>query len=261
MRPRLAHPAALDSFIAGYSWDRDPIGRSTSEVFRLERKGAPTFYLKREARSAHGELADEAARLRWLSNQRLQCPDIIASVTEDGCEWLLMSALPGRDLASASMVSVEARVVMLASALRALHSLDIASCPFDHRWSKRLAAAERRMRAGLVDEGDFDGERLGRSAHDLFSELRRMPAGEEDLVVTHGDACLPNFVASGERFAGYIDCGRLGVADRYQDIALACRSIGGNFGEAFVEPFCRHYGLVSLDAVKMKRYQMLDEFF
>jgi aminoglycoside 3'-phosphotransferase-2 len=257
----LAHPVALDSFIAGYSWDRDPVGRSPSEVFRLEREGAPALYLKREARSAYGELADEAARLRWLSGQGLPCPDVVASTTDDDYDWLLMSALPGRDLASDSAVDAEARVVMLASALRALHSLDIASCPFDHRWSKRLAVAERRMRAGLVDEEDFDEMRLGLSAADLYSELCRMPVDAEDLVVTHGDACLPNFVASGDAFAGYIDCGRLGVADRYQDIALACRSIAANFGEAFVELFCQNYGIASLDADKLLRYQMLDEFF
>jgi aminoglycoside 3'-phosphotransferase-2 len=257
----LAHPVALDSFIAGYSWGRDPVGRSPSEVFRLEREGAPTLYLKRETRSAHGELADEAARLRWLSGQGLPCPDIIAFTTDDDYDWLLMSALPGRDLASDSTLDAEAQVMMLASALRALHSLDIASCPFDHRWSKRLAVAERRMRAGLVDEEDFDESRLGRSAADLYSELYRMPVGAEDLVVTHGDACLPNFVGSDDVFTGYIDCGRLGVADRYQDIALSCRSMAANFGEAFVEPFCRHYGIASLDVGKMARYQMLDEFF
>lgn len=257
----MAHPVALDSFITGYSWDRDPVGRSPSEVFRLERAGAPALYLKCEARSAYSELADEAARLRWLSGQGMPCPDIIALTTDDDHDWLLMSALPGRDLASDSTVDAEARVVMLASALRALHSLDIASCPFDHRWSKRLATAERRMRAGLVDEEDFDEARLGRSAADLYSELCQMPASEEDLVVTHGDACLPNFVASGDAFAGYIDCGRLGVADRYQDIALSCRSIAANFGEAFVELFCQNYGIVSLDADKLLRYQMLDEFF
>ncbi len=261
MRPCLAHPVALDSVIAGYSWDRDPVGRSPSEVFRLEREGAPALYLKREAQSSYGELADEAARLRWLSIQGLPCPDIIASTTDDGYDWLLMSALPGRDLASDPALDVEARVFMLASALRALHSLDIGSCPFNHQWSRRLAAAERRMRSGLVDEGDFDEARLGRSAADLYSELCEMPDGGEDLVVTHGDACLPNFVASGEIFSGYIDCGRLGVADRYQDIALACRSIAANFGEAFVELFCRNYGITPLDAGEMLRYQMLDEFF
>ncbi len=257
----MAHPVALDSFITGYSWDRDPVGRSPSEVFRLEREGAPALYLKREVQSAYGELADEAARLRWLSGQGLPCPDVVASTTDDDYDWLLMSALPGRDLASDSTVDAEARVVMLASALRALHSLDIASCPFDHRWSKRLATAERRMRAGLVDEEDFDEARLGRNAADLYSELCRVVVGVEDLVVTHGDACLPNFVASGDAFAGYIDCGRLGVADRYQDIALSCRSIAANFGEAFVQLFCQNYGIASLDADKLLRYQMLDEFF
>jgi aminoglycoside 3'-phosphotransferase-2 len=257
----LLYPVSLDHLLSGYACDRNHIGRSPSEVFRLELEGSPTLYLKREAHGPFSELSDEAARLRWLHSLGLPCPAVVAHVVEDGHDWLVTSALPGRDLACETALPPFERVVLLALALRRLHSVDIACCPFDHGWQKRLAVAERRMRAGLIDEGDFDVERLGQSAAGLFSELGELTVTDEDLVVTHGDACLPNFIALDGAFSGYIDCGRLGVADRYQDIALACRSIEKNFGAVFVQPFCDHYGSGLLDTRKMKRYQLLDEFF
>ena len=79
--------------------------------------------------------------------------------------------------------------------------------------------------------------------------------------MTHGDASLPNFMASAEDFSGYIGCGRLGVADRYQDIAIAAPSIQSNFGSDAVPAFLKAYGLGAPDETRMRYYRTLDEFF
>ena len=220
-------PAALAERLSGYRFERDTLGRSTASVFRLEGEGQPVLYLKVEAAGPFGELADEAARLDWLKTAGLPCPEVIGRESHGGRNW----------------------------------RLPITSCPFDHRREKRMAVAKARMQAGSVDETDFDETRLGKSAETLFAELESRRPGREDLVVTHGDACLPNFIASEEGFSGYIDCSRLGVADRYQDIALACRSIAYNFGEALVQPFLDRYGLPATDPARLGYYQLLDEFF
>ena len=254
-------PASLRNHLGGYEWRRDALGRSSACVFRLEGEGRPGLYLKVEEAGPFCELADEAERLVWLRSQGLDCPEVIAHESDGERNFLLMTALPGVDLVTAATLLPEERIEILASALSALHSLDINACPFDHRLEKRLAAAAARMRAGVVDETDFDEERLGKSVFFLFGELQRLRPESENLVITHGDACLPNFMASGGRFAGYIDCCRLGVADRYQDVALACHSIGYNFGEEFVRLFLNAYGLSIIDPVKTDYYQLLDEFF
>ncbi|MBB2753803.1 UNVERIFIED_ORG: aminoglycoside 3'-phosphotransferase-2 [Rhizobium aethiopicum] len=254
-------PGALAERLSGYRFERDTLGRSTASVFRLEGEGLPVLYLKVEAAGPFGELADEAAKLDWLKASGLPCPEVIAWESDGGRNWLLIGALPGNDLASASALTPLARVELLAAALSRLHHLPIASCPFDHRLENRIAAAKARMQAGIVDETDFDETRLGKSAATLFAELESRRPDREDLVVTHGDACLPNFVASAEGFSGYIDCSRLGVADRHQDIALACRSIAHNFGEALVQPFLDRYGLTMPDPARLHYFQLLDEFF
>ncbi|MBX5170196.1 aminoglycoside 3'-phosphotransferase [Rhizobium sp. NZLR1] len=252
---------SLGARLSGYRMERDALGRSAASVFRLEGEGLPVLYLKGEAMGPFGELADEATRLSWLRGCGLPCPAVIAHESDGERNRLLISALAGSDLASASTLTPLARVELLAAALLDLHRLPIAFCPFDHRLESRIAVAKARMQAGIVDETDFGEARLGKSAQALFAELESRRPDREDLVVTHGDACLPNFIASAEGFSGYIDCSRLGVADRYQDIALACRSIAYNFGEALVQPFLDRYGIPATDPARLDYYQLLDEFF
>ncbi|MFZ2014334.1 MAG: phosphotransferase, partial [Nocardioides sp.] len=104
--------------------------------------------------------------------------------------------------------------------------------------------------------------------HDL---LERRPQAElletADLVVCHGDACLPNFLADPEtlEITGMVDVGRLGVADRHLDLALAVRSISSAelnpaYGPAAAETMLAAYGRAA-DPWRLDFYRLLDEFF
>ncbi|QPC91256.1 APH(3')-II family aminoglycoside O-phosphotransferase [Mesorhizobium sp. INR15] len=254
-------PEGLRGLISGHGWNRQTIGQSQAGVFRLEAKGKPTLFLKIEPGGPFAELADEAARLRWLGRQDIDCPEVIAFETHAGHDWLLMSAVPGRDLVSAQPIDAATSIGIMADALRRLHALDISACPFDHSLDRRIAIARARMEAGEVDETDFDDERLGWTAAKAFAELQAQKPDSEDLVVTHGDACMPNFMVADNRFSGFIDCGRLGIADRHQDLALACWSIRYNLGEAWEKPFLERYGSSGVDPGKLSWYRLLDEFF
>ncbi|WP_439502678.1 APH(3')-II family aminoglycoside O-phosphotransferase [Aminobacter ciceronei] len=254
-------PALLREALASYSWDRQTIGHSNAGVFKLTAAGKPTLFLKTEATGDFAELPDEVARLRWLGGQDIPCPEVLAFETHAGTHWLLMTAVAGQDLVSHE-VPPEQAIAIMANALRRLHALDIASCPFDHRLSARIEVARTRMVAGVVDVEDFDDEWLGQPAEVVFEQLlARRPAGKEDLVVTHGDASMPNFIADGGRFSGFIDCSRLGVADRCQDLGILCWSIHFNLGQQWVAPFLERYGLPDAEPARLAYYQLLDEFF
>lgn len=253
-------PSAWRDRLQGYVWHAQTIGCSDADVFHLTGEGRRSLFVKAEPLRPLSELPGEIERLRWLSSQSELGPTVEAEVHEAGRIWVLMSEIPGRDLASSPDLAPHQIVEIAADALRQLHSLDIAACPFDQRLATKLAQVEANVAAGLVDEEDMDDERLGRNAVSVLEEALASRPSTEDLVVAHGDASMPNLMAADGRFTGFIDCGRLGVADRHQDLAIASWSIESNFGASFVGPFLARYG-GEVDPARLHYYRLLDELF
>jgi aminoglycoside phosphotransferase len=254
-------PRELAHAILGYAWERVTTGCSGAEVVRLERPGGPNLYLKAEPRNAEGELRAEKARLEWIGD-RLPVPRVHAFVEDAAREYLLISAVPGIDASDPSHgEDMERLVALLAEGMRRIHHLPIEGCPFDPRLDAKIEAARVRMIRGRVDAADFDAERQGRTTEDLFGELIRTRPGVEDLVFTHGDYCLPNILLEEGAVRGFIDWGRAGVADRYQDLALAARSLEYNLGPEGIPLLFHAYGIPEPDPDRLAFYRLLDEFF
>ena len=254
-------PSVWAKRLAGYQWERQGVGRSAATVFRLTAAGQPELYVKAEPAGLFCGLMGEASRLRWLTARGLPCPQVLGLEAESGWHWLLMTGLPGGDLSQRRDLLPSETIELVVGALRRLHAQPIKGCPFDQRLSRWLAAAQARLATGRVDARNFADENLGRSPEELFELLLESRPQETDLVLTHGDPSLPNLLVERRNFVGFIDCGRLGIADRYQDLALAGWSIGYNLGVDWVEPFFAAYGLDKPDRPKLAFYRMLDEFF
>lgn len=105
--------------------------------------------------------------------------------------------------------------------------------PFDQTLKVKLPAACRRVELNLVDPSDFDDERKGQSANEAMQCLIETPTPPEELVFCHGDLCLPNVLIIAGRCSGFIDLGRAGVADKYQDLALLGRSISWDLNPVY----------------------------
>lgn len=90
----------------------------------------------------------------------------------------------------------------------------------------------------------------------------RKPSDETavDAVVTHGDFSLDNLIVGNDEIVGCIDVGRVGIADRYHDLAILWNCLG-EFGSSLQERFLEKYGIVDVDQRKLQFHLLLDELF
>ncbi|MGM0877843.1 MAG: APH(3') family aminoglycoside O-phosphotransferase [Bacillota bacterium] len=252
-------PQSLARLTNGYSWEQITIGHSNAMTFLL--KGSYNQYLKIQPNNSVENLYHEKEKLEWLQG-KLSVPEVLYYDKDEVNEYLLITEIEG---INASDKSYEANLSylmeLLALGLKTLHSLSIESCPFIQKLDVKIEEAKRRVENRLVDEEDFDEVRKGLKARELFEELISKKPINEDLVFTHGDYCLPNIIIDKGKVSGFIDLGRAGVSDRYQDLALAIRSITYNFGKEYIPFFLKEYGVKELDESKIFYYQLMDEFF
>ncbi|MGN0203975.1 MAG: phosphotransferase [Coprococcus sp.] len=117
-------------------------------------------------------------------------------------------------------------------------------------------------------EPDTFGKNGFASPEELYGWLMEHQPKEE-LTLSHGDFCLPNIFFEGQRLAGFIDLGRMGLADKWQDIALCYRSLLHNYDGIYngkkyegFEPGMLFEKLeIEPDWEKIRFYLLLDELF
>ena len=101
-------------------------------------------------------------------------------------------------------------------------TLPVTECPFS--WSIRERVSRRPTEVGRA---------LAAAAPDL-----------DRLVVCHGDACAPNTLLDDRGgYLGQVDLGRLGVADRWADLAVATYSLAWNFEGDWEAELLDAYGI------------------
>lgn len=256
-------PPGMAAAVAGYAWARDTVGESGGAVYRLHGKpGALELYLKTGRGKVADDIGAEMLRLQWLG-QHVAVPALLRFERTPDEAWLLMTALPGHtayQLMARDAALRPAVTAALARFLRRLHAIPVSGCPFTSEHGYRLAQARARIDAGLVDEDDFDEERAGWSAGQVWDAMQALLPLAPDPVVTHGDYSLDNLLIEDGEVVGCIDAGRVGIADRYQDIAIVWNCLG-EFGPESQDGFLRAYGIAEPDRNKLDFHLMLDELF
>ena len=192
-------------------WRRTVVWRFLPQVttWRLVSPEGEVRFLKVSQLGQRASLADERERMEWAATW-LPVPRVLDHGSDGYDEWLLTSGLPGLNAVDEALRADPRRLVpLLAEGLRRFHeALPVGGCPFD-----------------------------GRGGRD------RRPPGEEELVVCHGDYCLPNVLIEDWRVSGFVDLGEMGVADRWADLTMGAWSCTRNLGPGWEELFLASYGV------------------
>lgn len=240
--------------LPGSGWEPVSGGESATDVFR---RGA--VYAKCCGPAGVGELQAERDRVEWLAGTSMPGASVLDWIESEEGAALLTSAVPG--VAASELPWSEKLVTSFATALRSLHELPISTCPFDRPLTEVLGLAEDVVRRGAVNPDFLTDEWRLVEPSELLARLHaELPevASKADLVVCHGDACLPNFLFDPDtlEFTGVIDLGRLGIADRHTDLALVRAQLADEWS-ADADDFFAAYGLTP-DPQRLNFYHLLD---
>lgn len=242
----------------GWTWTLHYAPYPEAETWRLTHSDGRVAFAKIAQRGRYAGPPAEAARLRWAA-AFLPVPAVIESDANEAVEWLVTAALPGEDGTTPALMARPAELVpALARGLRRFHdAAPVASCPFDFRLDVALPHVRERARIGIIDPAeDLHSEFAHHTVDSAIAELESTRPPSEDLVVCHGDYCLPNVLLEDGEVTGYIDLGELGVADRWWDVAIGAWSITWNLGPGYEELFYENYAIAP-DAARIHFYRLL----
>ena len=258
-------PKDISDFLGEREYISDTVGMSSSKVLIFS-----DCVLKISPVSSNIE--NEYSVLKYFED-KLPIPKIINYIENDGLSYMLMSKMHGKMACSDEyMQNPDVLFSCIKDSLTLLWNYDISDCKIAGNLEKRLFEAEYRVSHNFVDIDDAEPDTFGKDGFKdpeelLFWLYDNRP--KEDLVLSHGDFCLPNIFIDGDKFSGFVDVGKMAVADRYQDIALCYRSLKHNFSGIFggksygdfdSDDFFKTIG-IEPDWDKIRYYILLDELF
>ena len=211
----------------------------------------------------------ERDKIEWLRTIGIPGPKVLDWIVSDEGACLVTSAVAGVTADQISAAELARAWESISTTVRRLHDLPLDSCPFSRDLAQMFDAARNVVARGAVNPDFLPEVQLGTPPVELLARLEpqrelRLKQEAAEAVVCHGDLCLPNIVLDPATWevAGFIDLGRLGVADPYADISLLLansRELWADEPEAaeFDQTFAKHYG-IQLDTERQEFYLHLD---
>lgn len=252
-------PIPLEHLLEDASWKTDEWGCSGTQIYHIGQHFLKIALYQNISIQDQSVLEAEMGRLQWLHG-RIPVPEVHYYGHNEQYESLLLSEIPGLvSCDRAFSTNIPSVVRLLAQGLHMLHSVDITGCPFEATIQTQLELARQSIAHQLIDHTTFPVEFEGMTPQEVYELALELRPRQEEVVLTHGDYCLPNILLDQQlsHITGFIDWGQGGLADPYQDLALAARSLARNFGEQWVPLLFDAYGLPDPDQDKLRFYRAM----
>jgi aminoglycoside 3'-phosphotransferase-2 len=141
---RILHPAPIlmtDTYVTSYppnlyiDWALKILGRPNAITSVRSGPRSSVFKLASENETWFVKIADnlsaEIERLKWLQSTDLATPKLVAQNIDGSLQAILISGIPGMDLAELSAIQPKQDTVrQLSQALKQFHDTDASKCPF-----------------------------------------------------------------------------------------------------------------------------------
>lgn len=211
----------------GWSWKDPSIDYSEAIIVELFHGTQGTFILKGTELGHYSELDRAFRSHQWFHAFGMAPEAIWLRKTASHC-WLLMEK--GEGVPAFHYSEKEQLGNILGNCLRRIHSLPVGKF-FDQDHNMIV----------LMEQSNLTPE---------------FPLSW-DLVVSHGDFCLPNVLIDHDGQTQIIDLGDAGVYDRHYDLYWGIWSLRFNHFEDQIPNFLSSYGLSQLDEEKFFFIQKL----
>ncbi|MCZ1011781.1 APH(3'') family aminoglycoside O-phosphotransferase [Streptomyces lydicus] len=264
--PRTVSPVLLGAGGGDGDWLPVTAGESRAVVFRSA--DAARYAKCVPAVDAVG-LKAERDRIAWLGGQGIPGPRVLDWHSGSAGACLVTSAVPGVPADQVSAADLRDAWESIADAVLRVHEVPVGECPFRRGLDAMVDAARDVVTREAVNPEFLPVEQQRTPAAELLARLvpqiaRRRGQEAVDRVVCHGDLCLPNIILDPQTLnvAGFIDLGRLGLADRYADLALLLANARETWPDeeqarAADRAFAERYG-ITLDHDRLRFYLHLD---
>ena len=225
-------------------------------TFRLT-GGSQDIFIKWAPANSGIDLAVEQVKLEWAIIYST-VPRVLEFGKDEKGSWLVTEAINAENAVSARWKKEPSlTVAAIGRGLREMHEmLPVEACPFLWSTEDRISRARGRVVRGETNPTDWHEEFRGLSIEAVIAEFDSPPTSDQ-LVVCHGDACAPNTLIDDDgQWAAHVDMGRLGIADRWADLAIASWSTQWNYGLGWDGLIYDSYG-VDPDLEKIRFYRLL----
>ena len=252
----MCFPKEVEFFIKDMKCVKDNEGKSKANIYKFS-DWEKVYYLKVEKRN--DESIREHEMYHWLK-EKVPVPKVVCECFEDGMDYLLLEKVNGIMLDSECYVKNPEQLVRLAAeGLNMLWKIPISKCPFNASIESKLKKVKEKIDNGMkicVDKNIYtDGFNNEKDVYEYL--VSNMP--KEDKVLVHGDYCFNNYFAQNNKISGFIDMGRGGIGDRYQDIALCVRELM-DYEKCYTDLLFTYLS-IKPNYEKIRYYILLDELF